>query len=184
MKYYAEERCISVNDTVIKALLIDNSSISYDSCVCQIVSNNITGSMGQVMGIIGSLVSDMRKVMAELSFLTGKTHRPNDSVGDFHLPGHSISATAINQVPFRTGNALMNGIRGVNERDKRKNRVVIGGVTKKSEHEVKDIFNGACSYLAVGNIQILDLAKYLPLSGLEKSSTRLQDCSCFLKQNG
>ena len=28
----------------------------------------------------------------------------------------------------------------------------------KSEHEVKDIFNGACSYLAVGNIQMSDLS--------------------------
>ena len=48
------------------------------------------------------------------------------------------------------------------EREKRKNSVVISRVLKKSEHEVKDIFYGACSYLAVGNIHISDLAKLSP----------------------
>ena len=77
-------------------------------------------------------------------------------------PGHSISETAFNQMPLKPGNAIMNEIRELYERDKRKNSVVIRGVMDKSEHEVKEIFNGACSYLAVGSIQISDIAKLSP----------------------
>ena len=94
--------------------------------------------------------------------MTGNAHRPNDSLGASRVPGHSISETEINQTPFRPGNTIMNEIREVQERDKRKNFVVIGGVMNKSEHEGKGIFNGAYSYLAVGNIQISDLAKLSP----------------------
>ena len=97
--------------------------------------------------------------MAEMSLLTGNSHRQNDSVGASHVPGHSISETAINQMPFRPGNAIMNEIREVYERDKRKNSVVIKGVMNKFEHEVKNILNGACSYQAVGNIQRTDPVK-------------------------
>ena len=104
--------------------------------------------------VFGRLVSDIREVMAKMSLLTGNTHGPNDTVGAYHVPGHGISETVINQMAFRPGNAIMNEIREVYERDKRKKSVVIRGVMKKSEHEVKNIFNGACSYLAVGNIQI------------------------------
>ena len=161
-KFHAEERCLGVNNTVIEALLIENSAISYNCCVCRGSSNNFNGSMGQVMGIIGSLVSDMRKVMAEISLRTGNAHSHNNSVDASNVAGHSISETASNQMPFRPGNAIMNEIREVYERDKRKNSVVIRGVMNKSEHEVKNIFNGACSYLAVGNIQISDLTKLSP----------------------
>ena len=35
----------------------------------------------------GSLVSVMRKVMTEMSLLTGNTHRSNDPVGASHVPG-------------------------------------------------------------------------------------------------
>ena len=75
----------------------------------------------EVMGIIGSLVSDMMKAIADLSLLTGNTHRPNDSVGASHAPDHSISETAINQIPFSpgSGNAIMSESREVYERDKR-----------------------------------------------------------------
>ena len=52
--------------------------------------------------------------MAEMSLLTGNTHRPNDSVRDSHVPGHSISETAINQPPFRAGRATMKEIREMN----------------------------------------------------------------------
>ena len=64
-------------------------------------------------------------------------------------------------MPFGPGNAIMNEIREVYERDKRKispkNRA-----TNESDHEVKDIFSGGCSYLAVGNIQTSDLVKLSP----------------------
>ena len=69
--------------------------------------------MGQVMGIFGSLVSDMRKVMADMSLLTGNTHRHDDSVGASHVAGHSIIDTATIQMPFSPGNAIMNKIREV-----------------------------------------------------------------------
>ena len=118
--------------------------------------------MGQVMGIIGSLVSGMMKVMAENSLRTGNAHRHNNSVGASHVPGHSISETAINQMPFRPVNAIMNKIEEVYERDKRKKSVVIRVVMNKSEHEAKNIFNGACSYLAVRNIKKSDLTILSP----------------------
>ena len=70
-KFHAEERCLGVNHTVIEVLLVDNSAISYNCCVCRSSSNNINGSMGQVMGIISSLVSDMRKVMAKNVIVDG-----------------------------------------------------------------------------------------------------------------
>ena len=60
-----EERCLDVNHTVIEALLIENSAISHNCCVCHSSTKNFNGSMGQVMGIIGSLVSNMTKVMAK-----------------------------------------------------------------------------------------------------------------------
>ena len=66
--------------------------------------------MGQVMSINGSQVFDTRKVMAEMSLLTGNTHRHNESVGASHVPGHSISETATNQMSFSSGNAIMNEI--------------------------------------------------------------------------
>ena len=56
----------------------------------------------------------------------------------------------------------MDEIREVYEREKRKNSVVIRGVMNKSEHEVMDVFNVACSYLSVGNIQISELTKLSP----------------------
>ena len=163
---HAEERCLGVNQTVIEALLIDNSAIRYNCCVCRSSSNNINGSMGQVVDIIGSLVSDIRKVMAEMSLLKGDTHRLNDSVDASNVPGDSISETAISQMPFSSGNAILNEIREVYERDKRKNSVVLRGVMHKYEHEVKEMFNDACSYLAVGNIQISDLAQLSLSAGL------------------
>ena len=63
---------------------------------------------------------------------------------------------------FSPGNAIMNEIIEVYERDKRKHSVVIRGVMNKSEHELKNYFNGACSYLVVGNIQIPDLTELSP----------------------
>ena len=62
-------------------------------------------------------------------------------------------------MPFGPCNAIMNEIREVCERYKRKISVVIIRVMKESEHEVKITFNGACPYLDVGNIQISDLTK-------------------------
>ena len=53
-------------------------------------------------------------------------------------------------------------IREVNERDNRKNSVVIRGVTCRAEHELNDNFNDACSYLYVGNVYITGLAELSP----------------------
>ena len=66
-----------------------------------------------------------------MSLLTVNTQRHDDSVGASHVPGHSVSETATNQTPFSPGNAIMEEIREVYERDKRKKSVVIGGVMKK-----------------------------------------------------
>ena len=77
--------------------------------------------------------------------MTGNAHRLNDSVDASYVAGHSISETTINQMPFRPGNAIMNEIREVYERDKRKTSDVISGMMNKSEHEVKDTFSGICS---------------------------------------
>ena len=63
--------------------------------------------------------------MADMSLLTGKAHRLDDFVGASHVPGHSISETAFNQMPFRPDNAIMNEIREVYERDKRKKIFVL-----------------------------------------------------------
>ena len=73
-KFHAEESCLGVNHTVIEVLLIENSAISYNCCVCRNSSNNFNRSMGQVICIIRSLVSDMWKAMAEMSLFTGNTH--------------------------------------------------------------------------------------------------------------
>ena len=62
----------------------------------------------------------------------------------------------------------MNGIREVFKRDKRNNSVVITGMRNKSEHKVKDVFNGACPYLSLGVIKISDLAKLSPSVWSEK----------------
>ena len=56
----------------------------------------------------------------------------------------------------------MNEIREVYERNKRKNSIVIRRVTNKSEREVKDVLNGAFSYLAFRNIQNSDIAELSP----------------------
>ena len=103
-----------------------------------------------------------------MSLFTGNTHRPNDSVGVSLVPGDSTSETVINQMSFSSGSAIMNEIREVYERDKRKNSVAIRRVMNKTEQEVKEIFIGVCSYLAVGNIQISDLAKVSPFLWSEK----------------
>ena len=80
-KFHVEERCLGINHTNIEALLIDNNAISYTCCVCHRSSNNFNGFMGEAMDIIDSSVSDMRKVMAEMSMLTGNAHRLNNSIG-------------------------------------------------------------------------------------------------------
>ena len=149
-----------------ESLLIENNAISYNCCVRRSSSNAFNGTMGQVMGMDGSLVSDMRKAPAEISLLTGNAHRPNNSVSASLVAGHSTSETAINQMPFRPSNAIMNEIREVYEQDKRKKSVEIRGEMNKSDDEVKNIFNVAYSYLAVGNIQITYLVKLSPLVGL------------------
>ena len=110
-KFHAEERCLDFSQTDTEVLLIDISTIRYIWCVCRSSSNSINGSMGQVMGIIVSLVSDIRKVMAEMSLLMRNTHRPNDSVVGSHVLGHNISETTINQMSFRHGNAIRKEIR-------------------------------------------------------------------------
>ena len=154
--FHSDSLCLGVNQSIIDVLLQDESAVSYRCCRCRgkpgrTSSSQDNGVVSQMMGIIGSLVAEVRKLADTVACI-----RRGDG-GD--LPPPEVSRNR--PVPL-VGNTVMSEVREVYEREKRKSCIIIRGVGDASAKEVLTIFQQICEFLDVGDIHLQEVTRVAP----------------------
>ena len=153
--FHADPLCLGVNRAVIEALVEDGSAVSYRCCKCRgrpvkTGNSNDNGMVNQMMCIIGGLVSEVKKLAETVASIQGVR-------GD-RLPGPASE----NRPLPRSDNSVLNEVREICEREKRKSSIIIRGVVDSSAEEVIQVFQEICTHLDVGSIEVMELTRVAP----------------------
>ena len=156
--FHSDSLCLGVNQSIIDVLLQDESAVSYRCCRCRgkpgrTSSSQDNGVVSQMMGIIGSLVAEVRKLADSVACIRSTRGGGGD------LPSPEVSENR--PVPL-AGNTVMSEVREVYEREKRKSFIIIRGVGDASAEEVVTIFQQICEFLDVGDIVLQEVTRVAP----------------------
>ena len=159
--FHAETVCLGVNQASIDVLLGDLSgALRYVCCSCRGGWGSGSGTASetgvafqQLLTIVGTLVGEMRSFFAEANSSSSSVRSGSDQKS----PG-------VNE------RLVVEQIREVNEREKRKASVIFRGSRAESAEHLQTEVQQVCSYLQINNVQLSDVFRIKP--GMYRANVR------------
>ena len=146
--FHGGSLCSGISDEELNVLINNsNNALVYKCCHCRISNVGSGGGRQENNSAMKQMLIIIQKLIQEVTEL--KEHPlQQTSQGDNGAP------TRLDNVVHE--NNVLSSIREINERDKRKNGVILRGFGQLSEGEIRAKFNKICGYLEVGNIELAD----------------------------
>ena len=159
--FHAETVCLGVNQASIDVLLGDLSgALRYVCCSCRGGCGSGSGTASetgvafqQLLTIVGTLVGEMRSFFAEAK-----------SSGSTVGSGSDQKSLGVDE------RLVVEQIREVNEREKRKYSVIFRGSRAESAEHLQTEVHEVCSYLQIDNVQLSDVFRIKP--GMYRANVR------------
>ena len=156
--FHAETICLGTSESVIKAILdVKDGALLYVCCGCRssdggsgIDPGSGSGGFNQLMVIVQSMVAEIRGL--------------KDTVQGVHVGNlpHAVPEVGEAVVPpsMRPMNEeILNSVREINEREKRKHSVVLRGFGNLNNSELLEKFKSVCRYLGVGQVSLSNIVQ-------------------------
>ena len=152
--YHAERVCVGVEEEVIRLIVEDKKgAVTYCCCLCRSgggrnklkVSEN--EAISQLFNMVGGLVRQMKELSEALEHLRGGRMDVGESVG----PGAAVAAGEV------TRERLLEEVREVAEREKRKKSIILRGFDCKSDETLQIKFDRVCEALGLDVVQLEDV---------------------------
>ena len=154
-----------------------DGAINYVCCACRIMRseseearflpNEQSPALRQMMTTVQGVVGALREVRSELRMMRVKKNNP--------LTESTPTPVRLQQIPINRSQPVpaagrsirgaplnedfLRSVREINERDKRKQSVVLRGLGDVSVEEAAHRFGDVCTFLGVGNVSITEIVK-------------------------
>ena len=168
--FHAETICVGISRRQIDALLeTEDGALNYVCCECRIarseggevraVTEDQSPALRQLMTTVQGVVGVLREVTSELRMRSVEANNPLNEARAPVRPlqpapptGRSIRGAPLNEDFLRS-------VREINEREKRKNSIILRGLGDVSVEDASNKFNDLCTFLALENIVMTDIVK-------------------------
>ena len=150
--FHGDTLCLGVSGDELKVLLNNtNNSIKYNCCGCR--NSRSSGGSGGVDSSNNAAITQMLVILGQLikevSGLKEKSgERPDNS--DESNGGRAAGVNVRDDV-------VLDQIREIRERDKRKESIILRGFGNLSEQQLREKFVQVCEFLNVGRIEVTNL---------------------------
>ena len=153
--FHAERMCVGVEEAVIRELVSGRGAISYTCCGCRGKTSQENGTtqvgmVTQMLGIMGAVVSEVRKLTntpaaGEVAQIRQPTSAENFRRPDIQQPGQ--------------GRTISNEVRELYEREKRKCSLILRGPNIESKEAAASTFVRICEHLGVGEVNWMGVTR-------------------------
>ena len=163
--FHPRVMCLGVPETAVQVLFTThNGSLNYVCCDCRVSSSSPPsssppasspvdqGGINQLLGIVKGMLREVNTLMNEAKINRLQERNPASS--------HSQSR-AERQSPTLTNSRkdILDGIREISEREKRKDTLVFRGFRADDAPQMISRFREVCLYLDVGHIELSEVVK-------------------------
>ena len=159
--FHPERLCLGVDQDVIDVLLRDNQgAVRYICCGCR-SGSSVDSSVGgeqsafkQLLSIVGGLVGEVKELTGRIGSMSGNATGPRDQ--------NEVITGGNGATNGHTGSSVMEEVRELYEREKRKTSIILRGVGEVTVEEAEGIFADICNYLEVGRVALTDVVRVAP----------------------
>ena len=159
--FHARLSCLGVAQEVLSVLSsCRDRSVGYICCGCRVDSvsstagslESIATALSQLLGVMKGMVSQFSEAMNELKLMRLQQNNPVSGSGreseySLHVPNPIVR------------DQVLESVKELNEREKRKDSIVLRGFGNIEVGRVQEKFNEVCTYLRLGSITLVDIVK-------------------------